>query len=236
MKEKKITNSIKSMLINVLDFFRHKKSYAQDGEDVVLDALLMDKNKHKGFFVDVGAHHPVRFSNTYLFSKKGWKGINIDPTPGSMRKFNLLRSRDINLEIGIGATQSKINFYCFNEPALNTFDPELASKRNNQKPYFITKTRLVDVFPLSDVFAAYVSPNQQIDFMTVDVEGLDLAVLQSNDWNLYRPTYLLVEDVDFLIESPRDSEVYQFINSVGYSVVSVLKRTIIFIDSTKNAL
>jgi hypothetical protein len=152
-----------------------------------------------------------------------------------MRKFKLLRSRDINLEIGIGATQSKINFYCFNEPALNTFDPELASKRNNQKPYFITKTRLVDVLPLKDVFAAYVSPNQQIDFMTVDVEGLDLAVLQSNDWNLYRPTYLLVEDVDFLIESPRDSEVYQFINSVGYSVVSVLKRTIIFIDSTKNA-
>ena len=44
--------------------------YSQNGEDLILNRLF--ENKEKGFFIDVGAHHPIRFSNTYLFYKKGW--------------------------------------------------------------------------------------------------------------------------------------------------------------------
>jgi hypothetical protein len=225
--------SIKSILLKLWDFYRHKKSYAQDGEDVVIDAFISDKPRKKGFFVDIGAHHPVRFSNTHLFSSRGWKGINVDPTPGSMRYFNLMRPRDINLEIGIGETPSTINFYCFNEPALNTFDAELAKERNTGKPHRIVKTLLIDILPLKDVFKAYLPKNQHIDFMSVDVEGFDLQVLRSNDWNLYRPTYLLVEVFDFSIENPKKSTLFQFINSIGYTSVAVLKRTLIFVDTQR---
>ena len=69
--------------------------YSQNGEDLILNRFL--ENKEKGFFIDVGAHHPIRFSNTYLFYKKGWSGINIDAMPGSMTKFNKIRPKDINI-------------------------------------------------------------------------------------------------------------------------------------------
>ena len=56
--------------------------YSQEGEDMILGKIFSGQ-KH-GFYVDVGAHHPLRFSNTYLFYLKGWRGINIDAMPGSM--------------------------------------------------------------------------------------------------------------------------------------------------------
>lgn len=74
--------------------------YSQEGEDMVLRKIF--KNQKKGFYVDIGAHHPKRFSNTHLLYKKGWKGINIDVTPGSIKLFNQLRPRDTNLELGVG--------------------------------------------------------------------------------------------------------------------------------------
>ena len=76
-------------------------SYSIEGEDRIVRTLLWRKHD-KGFYVDVGAHHPFRFSNTYLFYTQGWSGINIDATPGSMKAFNKYRPRDINLEVGVG--------------------------------------------------------------------------------------------------------------------------------------
>ena len=92
-----ILNRIKNFLFWD-PWVRH--SYSQDGEDMVLRKIF--KNQKMGFYVDIGAHHPKRFSNTHLLYKKGWKGINIDATPGSMKLFNQLCPRDTNLELGVG--------------------------------------------------------------------------------------------------------------------------------------
>ena len=75
------------------------KIFSQNGEDLILNRLL--ENKSNGFFVDVGAHHPVRFSNTYLSYLNGWNGINIDAMPNSMMIFDKIRPRDINIEVGL---------------------------------------------------------------------------------------------------------------------------------------
>jgi len=71
------------------------KSYSQEGEDMILRRLF--EKQLTGFYVDVGAHHPKRFSNTYFFYKQGWHGINIDAMPGSMKLFEKIRPRDILL-------------------------------------------------------------------------------------------------------------------------------------------
>ncbi|WP_233706612.1 FkbM family methyltransferase, partial [Helicobacter marmotae] len=81
--------------------YRHA-SYSIEGEDRILSALMGDKEGKSGFYVDVGAHHPFRYSNTYLFYTWGWMGINIDATPGSMAAFRKHRPRDINIECAIG--------------------------------------------------------------------------------------------------------------------------------------
>jgi len=88
--------------------FKPLHSYSQDGEDMLLRPLLMESvPDYKGFFVDIGAHHPFRFSNTMHFYELGWHGINVEPTPAAIALFNQYRSNDINLNVGIGAEQTR---------------------------------------------------------------------------------------------------------------------------------
>lgn len=224
---------LKRFALRVLDFFRFHKSYSQDGEDMVLRALFESLPKgYRGFFVDVGAHHPVRFSNTYHFYRKGWRGINIDATPGSMRSFGWMRRRDINLELGIGAEKGGLTFYCFDEPALNTLSEEVAQERASGGRYKITKKVEVPVLPLHEVLQQHLPKGTKIDFFSVDVEGMDEMVLRSNDWQIFRPTFILAEDVQFDLNSGNTygSGVYAFLREQGYEMVAKTPRTLIFKD------
>ena len=90
-----------------------KISYSQDGEDMMLQTYYETKKHYKGFYVDVGAHHPYRFSNTNYFYKKGWRGINIEPTPTLYPAFLRHRRRDINLNVGVSDHSTSIPFYIF---------------------------------------------------------------------------------------------------------------------------
>src|SRR5690348_6806843 len=79
------------------------ESYSQQGEDLILRILF--SHVDRGFFVDVGAFEPRQFSNTYFFYRRGWRGINIDATPGTVSAFNKLRPRDINVEAAVAREQ-----------------------------------------------------------------------------------------------------------------------------------
>ncbi len=103
MLKKNIKTILPKQVVNKLIEFKNNylseyaiKSYSQEGEDMILARLF--ENQQNGFYIDVGAHHPQRFSNTYFFYKKGWRGINVDAMLGSMKLFNKIRSRDINIE------------------------------------------------------------------------------------------------------------------------------------------
>src|SRR5215207_3271493 len=96
-------------------------SYAQEGEDLVLRRLFEERTT--GFFVDVGAHHPRRFSNTYLFYRAGWRGINVEPNPDLTPLFARERPRDVTLQLGVSDVPGMLTYFRFNDGALNTFDP-----------------------------------------------------------------------------------------------------------------
>lgn len=223
-------NFVKQKLIEFLPtyYFQSSRSYSQDGEDMILKALFEQKKGYKGFYVDVGAHHPVRFSNTKYFYNRGWRGINIEPTPNAIKAFKLFRKRDINLNIGIGPENGSLTFYSFNEPALNSFSKEVSEKiHNNPSKYKIIEELQIDVLPLSEVFDKYLPVGQKIDFISIDVEGLDYQVLLSNDWDRYQPEVILVEeniDVDEISKSP----IYQFLKSKGYNFFAKTLRTCIY--------
>jgi FkbM family methyltransferase len=202
-----------------------QQCYGQDGEDLILDRLL--DRQAAGFYIDVGAHHPVRFSNTYLFYQRGWRGINIDAMPGSMQKFERFRPRDINIECGVGGSAGKLNFYRFNEPALNTFDATEAQHKN-KPPYQLLDTVKVTVERLDTLLARHLPPKQQIDFLSIDVEGKDCEVLQSNDWQHYRPRFILAETLRTDMLSLGECPVVQFMLSVGYCPVAKAYNTSFF--------
>jgi FkbM family methyltransferase len=223
------------MLRAIRRFFRDPdcqplRSFGQNGEDLILDRML--EKEVAGFYVDVGAHHPVRFSNTYLFYRRGWRGINIDAQPGSMRLFRKHRPRDINVECGVAARAGTLSYFRFNEPALNTFD-ESEAKLKDVAPYRIVDRVEVGVRPLGDLLAEFLPAGQAIDFMTVDVEGLDAEVLGSNDWNRFRPRIVLAETLRTDILTIASCPAVRLLGEVGYKPVAKAYNTTFFerIDS-----
>jgi FkbM family methyltransferase len=208
-------------------------SFSQEGEDIMLKRIIGEKSQ--GFYIDVGAHHPYRFSNTFIFYEKGWKGLNIDALPGTKELFDRERPRDINLEVGVSQSGSDLTYYMFNEPALNTFDVEESKKKDGscEGQYFIENEKTIKTEPLSSIFDRHLSEGQEIDFMTVDVEGLDLEVLKSNDWKRYRPQILLVEELDSDLQNVfTNSEVYQFLKAHNYRLIAKLVKTSVYSSQT----
>ena len=202
------------------------KSYSQEGEDMILRRLF-EKQK-KGFYVDVGAHHPKRFSNTFFFYKNGWRGINIDAMPNSMYLFNKIRPRDINIEIPISDKKQKLKYYMFNEPALNTFSKEIAEKRADKNDYKIISEKEMETATLEEIFKKHLPYSQEIDFMSIDVEGLDLQVLKSNNWRQFRPKFVLVEILGSSITDIANSKEYKYLSEFEYEIFAKTVNTVIF--------
>lgn len=204
-------------------------SYSQEGEDMIL-ARLFETKQNGGFYVDVGAHHPIRFSNTYLFYKKGWRGINIDAMPGSMKLFNKLRPRDINIEKAISDKKQVLTYYVFNEPALSGFSKELSEKRDKMSNYFILKTIEIETTTLEKVLDEYLPAGQEIDFLSIDVEGLDFEVLKSINLNKYKPKVILIEILEVSLEDIINHEITLFLKQFGYRVYAKTMNTVFFIE------
>lgn len=217
--------AVLSRIIGRDPLMRPQRCYSQDGEDLVLDRLL--EGQQSGFFVDVGAHHPVRFSNTYLFYRRGWRGINIDAQPGSMKKFRKVRPRDINIECGVAGESGRLLYYRFNEPALNTFEAAEAELKN-RPPYKLLDQIEVEVQRLDVLLARHLPAGQSIDFMSVDVEGKDYEVLSSNDWTLYRPTYVLAETLHTDMVDLSSSPIVALMSGVGYRPIAKVYNTTFF--------
>ena len=225
-----------TLAIKILNFIKNffnwdqwkRYSYSQEGEDLILRKIF--KKQDIGFYVDVGAHHPKRFSNTFLLYKKGWRGINIDATPGSMKLFNIFRTRDINLELGIGTREEVLNYYIFNEPALNSFSKKLSDERTKeQNQVFIKDTVKVKVKPLYKVLDTHLKDNY-IDVLNVDVEGMDLDVLKSNDWSKYRPKYIIVEMLKSNFSEIDKEPIFLLMKKQNYVIFSKQVNTVFFKD------
>lgn len=203
------------------------KSYSQEGEDMILKRYY--ENYKNGFYVDIGAHHPNRFSNTKLLYQNGWNGINVDAMPGSMKLFNRFRKRDINIELGISEKPGFLNYYIFNESALNGFSEDLSNYRDNQNDiYKIKEIKKINIITLEMLFDKYLPPNQIIDLLSIDVEGLDLEVLKSNNWTKYKPNLILVEILSSDIVGTLKTPITIYLMGLGYMIYFKTVNTVFF--------
>lgn len=222
----KIFSRLKKSLLGEILYL---KSYSQEGEDALLNRIF--SNTKTGFYVDVGAHHPRRFSNTYYFYKHGWRGINIDAMPGSMEAFKSIRPRDINLEVAVMERSEVATYFQFNDPALNGFSEALSISRDGFQDYVIERSIKIEGLPLKNILDKYMPAGVDIDFISIDVEGLDFEVLRSNDWLVYRPKLVLIEMLVSTFESIVNNEIYDFMKMQGYQLYAKTLNTVFFIEN-----
>lgn len=193
--------------------------YSQEGEEIYLKEKFSEKKK--GIYVDVGAYHPYRFSNTYWAYQLGWTGINIEPNVDNLKLFSALRPNDININCGVSNNECMLNYYSFKEGALNTF-----VKRNADDIGDIQNVTMVKTDTLKNILSN--EKIQKIDFIDIDVEGMEMNVLMSIDWRKTVIDCVLVEQRNMTILDVINSEEYKYMQKIGYKATNKYGRTVIY--------
>ncbi|GAB4401192.1 MAG: hypothetical protein OHK0053_23580 [Microscillaceae bacterium] len=219
--------AIKSLILG--DTFSKKNdfinlSFSQEGEDLIIKRYFEGK-KTELFYVDAGAHHPFRYSNTAIFYKTGSRGINIDADIDAIELFFKERPRDINIHSGVGLKEGSQKFYEFKEKALSTFSPEIYQERVD-KGFAINRIVNVSIQSIEKILSG-INLNLEIDFLNIDIEGFDFEALQSNNWDKYRPKLILIEIRDFDPENLTD-RVSNFLRSKNYRFYAKTVKTVFF--------
>lgn len=164
-------------------------SYAQNAEDVLLRRVFPDTDQ--GFYVDVGANHPTLHSVTKHFSDRGWMGVNVEPVARVWEMLQAERPNDINLSLAISDHEGMMTLH---EPAdslgMSTLDLDFAAGLKLHGYAYVERT--VQVITLATLCERYVG-DRTIDFLKIDVEGHELAVIRGADWQRWRPRVLVIE-------------------------------------------
>lgn len=167
-----------------------KITYAQNREDIILDNLL--KEVSKGFYIDVGAGHPIEDSVTKIFYEKGWTGINFEPIKHIYDLIVEDRPRDINLNVGVSNKKGKLSFREYKNYGMSTFTQGIKDNHFDLNEFSDSYVDYeVKVETLSSVFENNHVKN--INFLKIDVEGLEYEVLEGNNWSKFRPQVLCIE-------------------------------------------
>jgi FkbM family methyltransferase len=196
-------------------------SFSQAGEDQIIRYLVNDCLQLKQpTYLDIGTNHPFLGNNTYYFYSRGSRGVCVEPDPRYEKLIKRYRRKDIFIRAGVGTTGSvKAQFYLFPEKysGWNTFSEEEALKRKAETgiDYKIVQQ---DILNINEIIKHNFSPHPNI--ISLDVEGLDLSILQSLDFEKYRPEIICVESITFSNSNEQEKidEISNLVKSKNYFV------------------
>lgn len=187
-------------------------TFSQFGEDLFLRTYFQDKKD--GFFVDIGAFHPYRFSNTHYLRSLGWKGINIEPQPRNWAIFEKHCPNDINVNCAVSSKAGTMDLLV---------DGTVSRLLDSGEKVEGEQVRVL-VETLESILDEKLPNKTRIDLLSIDCEGHDMEVLHSNCWKKYRPGLIMVEDLERKIGTEFDSE----LSRLGYELISWYKNTKFF--------
>jgi FkbM family methyltransferase len=218
----------------IRSLFRKKgsMSYAQCGEDLIVRFIFNAFRIAQPSYLDLGAHHPRHMSNTFLFYKQRSYGVCVEPDPILFEQIKRQRPRDICLNIGVGVSaEDKADFYVMTDKALNTFSRQDAERYQSYGKQRIEKIIQIPLVPVSQIISQhFVLPPQ---FISIDIEGLELAILKSLDFEKFRPTVLCVETLTYTENRTERklTEVIDFVCSQGFFCFADTYINSIFVDT-----
>ena len=178
-------------------------SYAQNYEDVMLWRAFNGVGVENGFYIDVGANHPIIDSVTQAFYDRGWAGINVEPLQEHIEQLNEKRERDINLQVAASNFTGEAQLTVPNLRGLATLASSMQEKYQDEK--YDAKTITVLVRTLNDIWQEYVK-DKPVHFLKIDVEAHEKQVLEGLDLDHHRPWIIVVESTlpNTQIESHKD--------------------------------
>lgn len=209
-----------------------KLSYAQSGEDLLARRALISLGIPQPRYLDIGAHHPTELSNTALFNFLGSHGVNVEPDPVLFQAFPRHRPRDLNLNVGVGPIAGEMTFFRMANPSLNTFSADEAHRVAREEGIpIITHTSVQIETPDAILARAGFVP----EFVSIDTEGHDLAILQSFDFNRHRPAIICVETLTFSTRrrGRKQPEIAAFLATADYRPHADTHLNTLFIDDRR---
>ncbi len=192
-------------------FYKHKihskrSYYSQWGEDLEIQKFF--KGKKNGFYLDIGCYHPTMYSNTCLLFNDGWKGINIDMNQTSIDLFNIARPKDLNICSAISKEEKVIKYYYDHSfSPINTIDKDFYDQ--HKKIFSQEKLKYVQSNNINNILINN-KISEKIDFLNIDIEGVDLEVLEQIDFKKYEIDLIAIETH---LVSGEESKDFQAINS-----------------------
>ena len=216
---------------------KYKKiSYSFNAVDLIIDYIF--KDKINGFYIDIGAQHPIANNNTYLLFKRGWTGINIDLDLKNIELFNISRPNDINLNNAISSSTSKKKLFFYHDKSpINTLVEDVSNFQNAT----VKEIKTVKTITLNKVLEN-LSFDKEIDYMNIDVEGHELDVLKGFDLIRYKPNVISVEYLDLKMKylefknndlsRVKDSDFYKLLIKNDYQFVNWLHGDLIFVHNS----
>ena len=224
-KEKYIKNLFFYQIYRFVKYkFAFFKSYGATGEDVLLNKIF--KNK-KGFYIDVGALHPINGSLTHNLYKRGWRGLNFDIDEKNIKFFKIFRRRDSSFRMAISSSKGIVNSYIFSSGSgLNTLEKSWAEKWSKLigKDYFVQKVHKIT---LTSVVKKFKIQNK-IDLLNIDVEGHEIEVLNGSDFKLFRPKIITIEIHVKKTEDIFKTRVFKILQQNKYELISHYYHTCFF--------
>ena len=199
--------------------FKPRLAYSHWGIDLIITKLLNSKNK--GIYIDVGCHHPFLNNHSYLLYKSGWEGINIDIDYNSIDMFNFFRKSDVNIQTAVTDHKGEVDlFFYHNRAAKNTISKEFGSDAKEQKK--------INSDTLNNIIENSKFKDSKVDFVSIDVEGNEMNVLNGFNLKKYKPKLILLEFIlpnkkEFYekdINEITNSEVYNFLIKNEYKLIN----------------
>lgn len=226
-----IKKFIKQFVYSIIPPPYSPPSFSQAGEDAIIRFLFADRKVDKISYLDIGTNIPDRDNNTFLFYQKGSRGVCVEANKALMPLIHRVRPEDkiINAGVSVG-TSFEADFYVFDNGAINTFDKMEAESRaslGTHKIKEVVKVPLIDINRLiAENFPAYP------DFLSIDIEGLDLAVLKNLDLVKYPIPVICVETCVYSENyiRPKDNTIVDFLKSQGYEIYGDTYINTIFVN------
>ena len=197
-------------------------SYAQRYEDMHL--LRVFGEQAGGFYIDIGAGHPVYDNVSFAFYLRGWNGITVEPNPWLAQLSAAVRPRDHRIQSLVGLAPGEATYYLVKH--FHGLSTTVASHAQAAQEEFGEAAQKLTVPVITLAALCEQHAPGAIDFLKVDVEGAEPDVLGGNDWRRFRPKVVVVEALAPLTMKPswEPWETILTANGYGFAFFDSLNR------------